>query len=306
VIKAHLIYNPNARDAHGRDAHEILERLLKAGYDPIYRPTVDEEDLDRVLEEVEGLVVVAGGDGSVHAVVNRLIGREITFTVLPLGTANNIARTLGIEGDVEALLAGLADPEKRPFDVGRVRFRGQESCFLEGAGCGLLANAFAGFHKPGRRKEDKEGEKSLADSLDAAMAALKTNEPFGARVIVDGNSWEGESLSLEVLNTPFIGPNVQLADRADPGDGRLEVVRIGPGARQEVGKHLRSLLQRRVDELPSVDRKLGEEIEVTWTGLPLHIDGDVEAVDEGEEVTATFDIHPQTLEVWVPQPREAQ
>jgi diacylglycerol kinase family enzyme len=56
-----------------------------------------------------------------------------------------------------------------------------------------------------------------------------------------------------------------------------------------------------VDELPSVDRKRGETIEVTWTGLPLHVDGDVQPVDEGEEVTATFDIHPQTLEVWIPK-----
>lgn len=95
----------------------------------------------------------------------------------------------------------------------------------------------------------------------------------------------GDFLSLEVLNTPFIGPNLRLAEEADPGDGRLDVVRIGPGARKEIGEHLRSLLKREVDDPRSVDRNQGETIEATWTGLPLHIDGDVEAVDEGEEIT---------------------
>jgi diacylglycerol kinase family enzyme len=304
MLRAHLIYNPNAQDTDGRNAHHILKRLLEAGYDPIYRPTVTEEDLDRVLEEVEGLVVIAGGDGSVHAVVERLVGREITFTVLPLGTANNIARTLGIEGEVDELLTGLAKPRKRPFDVARVTFRDRDICFLEGAGCGLLANAFAAFHEQAEGHGDEKGAKSMASSIDAAIAALETDEAFRASIKVDGNEWEGEFLSLEVLNTPFIGPNLRLAEEADPGDGRLEVVRIGPDARQEVGEYLRSLLKREVDELPSVERKRGETIEATWRGLPLHVDGDVQGVDEGEEVTARFDIYPGTLEVWLPQPSE--
>jgi diacylglycerol kinase family enzyme len=306
MIKSHLIYNPHADDTGGKSVQEILETLLEAGYDPVYRPTLNEEDLDRVLEEVEGLVVIAGGDGSVHAVVKRLLGREIAFTVLPLGTANNIAHTLGIEGDVEELLAGLAEPRKQPFDVGRVTFRERELCFLEGAGCGLLANAFAGFHKPRQEDEDAAGEKSLEDSIDAALAALQSDEPFHARITIDGEVWEGESLSLEVLNTPLIGPNIQLADGADPGDGRLDVVRIGPAVREEVGNHLDSLWERKVDELPGVDAKRGTNVEVTWTGLPLHVDDEVEPVDEGEEVTARFDIHPHTLEVWVPRPPQTE
>ncbi len=170
-------------------------------------------------KEVEGLVVIAGGDGSVRAVVGRLVGRAIAFIILPLGTANNIAHTLGIEGRVDELLAGLAEPRKQRFDVGRVRFRDRDISFLEGAGCGLLANAFAGFHKPGQEDEDEDSEKSLADWINVAIAARKTDELFRARIIIDGDAWEG--------GLPQPGGPQHALHRSQPPAGRGG----GPGGR---------------------------------------------------------------------------
>jgi diacylglycerol kinase family enzyme len=304
-MEAHLIYNPNAAHTARVAPQEILEGLLSAGYDPVYRPTLDPDDLDRVLEAVEGLVVVAGGDGSVRGAVRRLVGRPVKLTILPLGGANNVATSLGIEGPVDALLAGLADPQPRSFDVGRVRLPGREICFLEAVGCGLFSNAFAAFHVSDGQGHEQY-ERGVRHAIEALLAALETNEPFHIRATVDGETFEGPVLALEVLNTPLLGPNLELAAEADPGDRLLDVVRVGPDGWEEVSAYVRRLLEREVGELPSVESIRGEEVRLAWTGLPLHVDARVVPVEEGEEISVTCDLYPQPIDVWVPGAREGQ
>lgn len=112
------------------------EALIKAGYQPVYRATSSEEDLDHALDGVHGLVVVGGGDGTVRAVASRLIGKNIPLAVIPSGTANNIARALGIEGNSLEIIAGLEQPMRRYYDVGKVQAPWGEDYFLEAAGYG--------------------------------------------------------------------------------------------------------------------------------------------------------------------------
>jgi diacylglycerol kinase family enzyme len=84
-------------------------------------------------------VLVAGGDGTVGKIARHLIGRKIPLSVLPLGTANNLARTLGFHPSVETLIAQLKDGESSKFDVGLARGPWGKRYFFEGAGAGLLA-----------------------------------------------------------------------------------------------------------------------------------------------------------------------
>lgn len=302
-MKTHLIYNPNAARTGRIAPQEILEILLSLDFDPVYRPTIEEEHLDRVLDEIEGLVIVAGGDGSVRAVVRHLIGRPVKLAILPLGTANNIALTLGIKGTPRDLLAGLADPLSRSLDIGRVQLPDQEMYFLEGAGCGLFGNAFAAFHKPDGYGHQTD-EKSITRSIEAILTALDMEETFSSHVTVDGEEFEGDLLALEVLNTPVIGPGLKLSMEADPGDGLLDVVSIRPEARDEMWDYLQNLLAREVGELPSVEVIQGKEVRLRWTGLPLHADTRVYAVAKDEEINATFDLYPEPMEFWIPQPQE--
>ena len=66
-MQATLIYNPNAGTTAKLHPDKLLEALRQAGYDPIYAPTLQEEDLDNALADAKDLVVVAGGDGSIRA-----------------------------------------------------------------------------------------------------------------------------------------------------------------------------------------------------------------------------------------------
>ena len=97
-----LVHNPEAGDAsHTR---RQLTRLLEdQGYRVAYQ-SIKESDWERGLTEPGDFVVVAGGDGAVAQVARALVARAVPIAILPLGTANNVARTLGIDGSVERLI----------------------------------------------------------------------------------------------------------------------------------------------------------------------------------------------------------
>lgn len=137
-----LIHNERAAGRLRMSTARILDLLGRAGYAARHVPTEDEADLEAALRDPGDLVVAAGGDGTVRGVALTLakLGSSAPLAPLPLGTANNIARTLGLVGTTEELLRGLARPYCRPFDLGRIRAPWGEAHFLEAFGVGLFAH----------------------------------------------------------------------------------------------------------------------------------------------------------------------
>jgi diacylglycerol kinase (ATP) len=148
LMDALLIYNPNAGTFRVKTAtpDELASALNTVGFRPVYRATKTEAELDGVLEDVDGLVVAAGGDGTLRAVATRLIGKGIPITPIPMGTSNNICRTLNIQGTPLEIVAGLKTPRKLPFDIGRVECPWGKEYFLEGMGFGFYADSLAFYH----------------------------------------------------------------------------------------------------------------------------------------------------------------
>src|SRR5215207_10075875 len=97
-MQATLIVNPNSGGGEQVLPEEMIEGLRESGYEPVLVSTTSEEELDTALNGIRGLVVTAGGDGTFRAAVTRLLGKNVSMTHLPLGTANNIGHSLGIEG----------------------------------------------------------------------------------------------------------------------------------------------------------------------------------------------------------------
>ncbi|MDX1413356.1 MAG: diacylglycerol kinase family protein [Candidatus Promineifilaceae bacterium] len=99
-MEATIIYNTNAGGISAAEVEDLQDGLRDAGYEPVYKATSCIEDLNPILANAKGLIVSAGGDGTARPVILRLVGRDdVLFTPLPMGTANNVCRTLGIEGD---------------------------------------------------------------------------------------------------------------------------------------------------------------------------------------------------------------
>src|SRR5919201_2200209 len=108
-----LMHNPKAGDAeHGEK--QLMTALAKAGHHAIYQST-KKSDYKKALKKTTDLVVVAGGDGTVSKVGRELIDSGIPLSVLPLGTANNLARSLGFSSPAEEIIPLLEGGKKRVF-----------------------------------------------------------------------------------------------------------------------------------------------------------------------------------------------
>src|SRR5688572_19894490 len=136
-----LLHNPDAGRGHP-SADELRAALWAAGYEVTYQ-SAKADDAERALERPAELVLVAGGDGTVAEVARALVGRDVPLAILPLGTANNIARSLGVQGSVRDVIAGLhrdrlADLARKRLDVGTARAPWGTARFVESAGVGVV------------------------------------------------------------------------------------------------------------------------------------------------------------------------
>lgn len=265
-MQAHLIYNPNA-GGNGPNAEELQEALHQAGFHPIYRATDSEEEIGPILAEAKDLVVSAGGDGTVRGVITRLIGKEIPLAILPMGTANNIAKSLEIPLDPLQVIAGLENRRSLAFDVGYVQAPWGEDYFVEGAGFGLFADVLAAY--------GPEKGKSIWRGLEALGNTLLKGHVHASLLQVNGEELSGEFLLVEVLNTSAIGPRLKFAPDATPYDGWFNLVCIHASDRGSLMQYLTSLIAEDLHKLETVSVRQVQEMSFAWSGFPLHVDGEV-------------------------------
>ena len=294
-MEALLIYNPNAGGSAEDQAQLFQKELERQGFHPIYIATKHEDDLDRILPKAEGLVVVVGGDGSLRAVTTRLVDRDLPIFLIPNGTANNVGRTLGIEGDPLKILQRLQGGPTREVDMGRLSVPWGETFFLEGAGCGLFAEALARY-QPDDGKSFLRGIKTLVELL--------TNLPSRAlQLRIDGVEEEGEYLLVEAMNMGAVGPRLNLAPSADPSDGRFDLLKIKADQRESYLTYLTALLNGEVENLESIERARVRKVEIKWNGFPIHQDASCLKTDEkmDDDVWVTIDLKPKCLKFRLPQ-----
>jgi diacylglycerol kinase family enzyme len=274
-----VIANPRARSVEREVLDAAVQVLSAAAPTQVHMPT-DPDELDPALTRLDGrVVVVAGGDGSLHLVVNRLrrlvLLDQVTVGLLPLGTGNDFARAAGIPLDPLAAAVALATARPRRFDLleddsGRVVVNAAH------AGLGAEAAAAAADHKP------RLGP--LAYPLGALLAGLR-EEGWALRVSVDGTPCAtGERLLMVgVANGPTIGGGTPLCPVARADDGRLDVVvvaAVGPAARVGFAAALRAGTHLDRDD---VHHLRGTRVRVSGEPVRHNVDGelDAEVTDRG-------------------------
>lgn len=304
--RATLIHNPHARSTHTLSSDAIMALLREAGFESSYQPTEDEKGLESALRDPGDLVVAAGGDGTVREVALYLTQHSMKtpLAILPLGTANNIARTLGLMGAPEALIAGLAQPRSYLFDLGLVTGPWGKRRFLEAFGFGLFAFGLFTYNP--------EVGKSLPRLLQAVGMTLAQYKAKNWQLSLDGEDLSGSYLMVEVMNTVAVGLRLRLAPDADPGDGRFDVVLVEEDHRVGLGAYVASLVAGRLDELPNITIRRGSHLTICWDGSPLHWDEEVwpqPAGGEGAAPAPEGPAEPQmidvslersALELWLP------
>ena len=130
-----------------------MAALAEAGHHATYQST-KEPGFKKALKQPADLVLAAGGDGTIGKVAFRLIDSGIPLSVLPLGTANNLARALGFVASPEEIIARLEGGKKQVFDVGLATGPWGERYFFEGVGGGLLAD----YVRAAKKEEKRTGK----------------------------------------------------------------------------------------------------------------------------------------------------
>jgi diacylglycerol kinase family enzyme len=272
TLGAHLVV---VNDAAGSVADgalaPALEQFRRSG-DVEVVPTDGVDDLDRAIQDLEDrTLVVAGGDGSLHLAVARLraAGVPARLGLLPLGTGNDLARTVGLPWqDVAASARRILDGTPRPYDL---IVDDDDTICVNAFHAGVGATAAA------RAEALKGALAGLAYPVGALLAGL-TDGGADAQVTVDGVAVAAERILLvAVCNGASFGGGTLAAPDADPADGRLEVVvstATGPLARAAFG-----LALERGTHLDREDVHLarGSEGVIEGEDLRYDIDGELAA-----------------------------
>ena len=304
-MRVTLIHNPGAGSTGEKDALKLEKLISRAGHKVRYRSS-KERGWKRALKKPADLVVVAGGDGTVGSVVRRMVGRGVPLTLLPSGTANNIARTLGLlERPFEHLVRGWESARRAKLDIGVAKGPWGERYFIEGVGAGLFANLLA---RP-RKKGAKDGKPE--DVVDRALRRLHDMavhcEAVDVAATLDGKDISGRYLLFEAINLRYVGPNMFLAPGGKPGDGLLDVVLVTEDERARLLEYL-SKWQENRERRAVLPTRRGRRLKVEWTGYELHIDDKLypREDDDPDEMAGIVEawIEPAAVELLVPEAKK--
>lgn len=264
-----LIHNPTAGD-EDQDGKSLRKLLRRAGHEVRYR-SAKEDGWKRALKKPAELVAVAGGDGTVARVARRMAGRGIPMAVLPTGTANNIARTLGQhERPLVELVSGWETAGRAKLDVGIAKGPWGSRNFIEALGFGIFAGQLAELED-----EDEPKSKPASAKVDQALLRMQRTaedaEAIQVSATLDGKNISGRYLMMEAMNLHYVGPNMRLALEGEPGDGEFEVILVTEDERARFIQYLEAWRENR-ERLAVLPSHRGKHLKIEWTGFPLHID----------------------------------
>ena len=193
--------------------------LAAHGFDLDIRQTSDRDSLARLVKDCSDAVdaiVVAGGDGTVNGAIPALIAAGKPVGILPLGTANDLALTLGIPADPLAAADVIAAGATRRIDVGKVN----DAHFLNVASIGLSVKI--------AEKQDEELKKQwgIFSYVVAAVGTLTEAERFEAVITCEGRSEKVRAYQVAVGNGIHYGGGLTVSPEARIDDGLLDVYAI--------------------------------------------------------------------------------
>lgn len=253
-----LVFNPGA--GTGAASADELRRVIEAAGHRVELRQTRKSGIAKALRDPGELVAVVGGDGTVGRAMKLMAGSPVPMAILPAGTANNIATSLGIFGDAARIVASWSRGEVRRVDVWLARGPWGETQFVESVGVGLLAHL---IHP--EVGDDLEGTDQARAEARRAARTLPAPE---RRVELDGRDLSGAYLLLEAMNIRCAGPNLWLAGQARSGDGKLEIVR----ALERDRPTLVSLADTFGTSRATLPTERGSRLRLWCTAEELHVD----------------------------------
>jgi diacylglycerol kinase (ATP) len=222
-IRVKLIANPGAGKASDSadNLKLVIDYLKKNGLKvdvALAKPKEEATPIARqAIRDGYKIVIAMGGDGTIEAVMRGLIGSKVRLGIVPMGTENNIAKSLGIPKDFQEACALIASDNMLKLDVGQVTTRkGKKFIFFEMATIGLSAAVYPDANKAASGK--------LSSMKATAMTFIhQETRPTVFLTLNDESKIEVETMLVMVSNTPVFGKNFLVAPGASLQDGLLDI-----------------------------------------------------------------------------------
>ncbi len=293
----HVVFNPNSGTSLslGLTAEILAGRLEANGI----TATIDDDDdqpmEDRVARAIAGdadVIVAAGGDGTVVAVAEAIVGTDKILGILPLGTMNAMARDVSIPLDLDQAVASLATSEVHKVDVGEVNGR----IFLENVTIGVMA--------PLTAVREKIRGKGILAWL-SFMGHVVTRLSQGRRIAMEITAEDGRSRierlrAINVANGPYSEAPGQLLTRAWINDGLLTLYKFKRLTARDAFRLAAEMMIGRWthDDAIEIETARSVTIRVRKETVAVALDGEVVKLD----VPMTFSKRPLALAMLLPVP----
>ena len=219
--KVRFIYNPySGENIILHELDKVMKLHQEKGYQVVPYRIQKDKDIDEAFDIIDkdyNYVLVAGGDGTVDSVVNAMMNRgiDLPIGILPVGTANDFGKFIGIPSDVTKACNQILESEPKAVDIGKIN----DKYFINVASSGLFTDV------------SQKTDLNLKNTIGKLAYYLKGIEeiPNFSRLKVHLKSkevdFDGEMYLILVFNGQTAG-NFKLATRADVNDGYLDVIMI--------------------------------------------------------------------------------
>jgi diacylglycerol kinase family enzyme len=283
------LLNPRAGTAAGADAQlpELFARLGRTVH--LSSPHDMGAAARKAVESGASLVIAGGGDGSLSAVAQALVGSATALGVLPLGTFNHFAKDLGVPLELEAAVATAFAGEARPIDVAEVNGR----IFLNNSSIGVYANLVRA-----REALQARGERKWRALAHAAPAVFRRSRPLFVQMRAEGRELTCKAEFIFVGNNEYELAAPKTGGRTRLDGGTLWVSHLPHTGRfHALGAALLAVLGGGKPPAPLVFTT--EELRIESRAPQLHVamDGEVLLM----KTPLTYRIRPRALKVMVPR-----
>lgn len=285
--RALLLVNPNAR--LGQEGRlQAIQHLQELGLELIEKPAENPKalpDLIRQHRQQIDCVIVGSGDGTINAALDGLVDTGLPLGILPLGTANNLARNLGIPQSLPAACKIIAQGKLRTIDIGSINGK----YFLNVAGIGLSAEINKRVSKEFKRRWG-----SIAYAA-TALQVLWQSRPFWADIHGNNEYIRVQTVQITVCNGRYYGSGLSVSENARIDDQRLDLYCVEIQHWWDIIPLLPAIIKGKPGR--GVRTLQAQTIEIQTRRSHL-IDADGEL---SGETPAQFQIIPQALSVFVPE-----
>jgi YegS/Rv2252/BmrU family lipid kinase len=286
--RALLVINHRSRNGNA-DANTVMSCLREHGIDVLERrperPHQIAETIRRFHKEVD-CVIVGGGDGSMNAAAQVLADTGLPLGVLPMGTANDLARTLKIPVDLDAAAAVICAGLLHKIDLGRVNGH----YFFNAASIGL------GVHVARNLSTEVKQRWGVFGYAHSLIRAVKSFQPFHAEIVCDGRRRMMPTVQITVGNGRYYGGGMTVAEEASIDDELFFLYSIEPAGWWKLARLGPAWRAGRFEEHHPVLVERGRQIDIcTRRSKSVSADGEIVT-----RTPARFELVPGAIKVFVP------